>query len=261
MLTCDAPRAFSLTWESMGGVSWVEVTLEPQGEDGTLLRLVHTAHVPEEFWGTYGPGAVGTGWDLSLLGLHLHLGSGGASITQDHGDAWAGSDEGRAVMATSSRRWADASIAGGTDESAARAAEAATTAFYTGVPQESTAGGRGAGGAARLMHAFDVLGDPVRRRILELLAGGELTSGAVTEVVREEFGISQPAVSQHLKVLRENGFATVRPEGTRRLYAVDPSGLREVDAWVQQFSAFWEQSLDALGTELARGRRARRPTR
>ena len=110
------------------------------------------------------------------------------------------------------------------------------------------------------MHAFDVLGDPVRRRILELLASGELTSGAVTEVVREEFGISQPAVSQHLKVLRENGFATVRPEGTRRLYAVDPAGLREVDAWVQQFSAFWEQSLDALGTELARGRRARRTT-
>ncbi len=136
VLTCDAPRAFSLTWESMGGVSWVEVTLEPQGEDGTLLRLVHTAHVPEEFWGTYGPGAVGTGWDLSLLGLHLHLGSGGASITQDHGDAWAGSDEGRAVMATSSRGWAEASIAAGTDESAARAAEAATTAFYTGVPQE-----------------------------------------------------------------------------------------------------------------------------
>jgi DNA-binding transcriptional ArsR family regulator len=108
------------------------------------------------------------------------------------------------------------------------------------------------------MHAFDVLGDPVRRRILELLARGETTSGEVTDVVRGEFGISQPAVSQHLKVLRENGFATVRPEGTRRLYAVDPSGLREVDAWVGQFRDFWEQHLDALGTELARGRLARR---
>jgi DNA-binding transcriptional ArsR family regulator len=108
------------------------------------------------------------------------------------------------------------------------------------------------------MHAFDVLGDPVRRRILELLAQGETSSGEVTDVVRAEFGISQPAVSQHLKVLRENGFATVRPEGTRRLYAVDPSGLREVDAWVAQFRDFWEQHLDALGTELARGRRARR---
>ena len=71
------------------------------------------------------------------------------------------------------------------------------------------------------MHAFDVLGDPVRRRILELLADGEQPSGAVTDVIRAEFGISQPAVSQHLKVLRDNGFATVRPDGARRLYAVD----------------------------------------
>ena len=71
------------------------------------------------------------------------------------------------------------------------------------------------------MHAFDVLGDPVRRRILELLADGEQTSGAVTAVIQDEFGISQPAVSQHLKVLRDNGFATVRPDGARRLYAVN----------------------------------------
>jgi DNA-binding transcriptional ArsR family regulator len=74
------------------------------------------------------------------------------------------------------------------------------------------------------VHAFDVLGDPVRRRILELLAGGEHTSGAITEVIRGEFGITQPAVSQHLRVLRESGFATVRPEGARRLYATSTSG-------------------------------------
>ena len=108
------------------------------------------------------------------------------------------------------------------------------------------------------MHAFDVLGDPVRRRILELLAGGETSAGDVTAVVREEFGISQPAVSQHLRVLRDNGFATVRAEGARRLYAVDPSGLQEVDAWVEQFRVFWDQKLDALGTEIARGKKARR---
>ncbi len=108
------------------------------------------------------------------------------------------------------------------------------------------------------MHAFDVLGDPVRRRILELLASGEHTSGEVVEVVGGEFGISQPAVSQHLRVLRDSGFATVRAAGTRRIYAVDPSGLREVDAWLEQFRGFWEQRLDALGTELARGRRTRR---
>ena len=108
------------------------------------------------------------------------------------------------------------------------------------------------------MHAFDVLADPVRRRILELLADGELTSGAITATVQDEFGISQPAVSMHLRVLREHGFATVRPDGARRVYSVDPTGLREVDAWINDFRRFWGPPLDALGTELARGRRARR---
>jgi DNA-binding transcriptional ArsR family regulator len=108
------------------------------------------------------------------------------------------------------------------------------------------------------MHAFDVLGDPVRRRILELLAGGEQASGAISAVIQEEFGITQPAVSMHLRVLRDNGFATVRAEGARRLYAVEPGPLREVDAWLDHFRGFWSQHLDALATELARGRRERR---
>ena len=108
------------------------------------------------------------------------------------------------------------------------------------------------------MHAFDVLGDPVRRRILELLATAELTSGAITDKVQAEFGITQPAVSQHLKVLRESGFASVRPEGARRLYAVESAPLREVDAWLTPFRGFWEQRLDSLATELARGKRAQR---
>jgi DNA-binding transcriptional ArsR family regulator len=107
------------------------------------------------------------------------------------------------------------------------------------------------------VHAFDVLGDPVRRRILEELARGERSSGSLCAVIAEEFGISQPAVSQHLKVLRDNGFATVRPDGARRLYAVDTRPLEEVDAWVGQFREFWTQRLDALGAELARGRRGR----
>src|SRR5829696_2485823 len=105
------------------------------------------------------------------------------------------------------------------------------------------------------MHAFDVLGDPVRRRILELLADGERAAGDVTAVVRAEFGITQPAVSQHLRVLREHGFTTVRAEGTRRLYAVAPDALDEVDEWVDAFRRRWAQPLDALATELARGRR------
>ena len=108
------------------------------------------------------------------------------------------------------------------------------------------------------MHAFDILGDPVRRRILELLADGEQTSGAITEVIRAEFALSQPAVSQHLRVLRESGFASVRIEGARRFYAVDPSPLSEVDVWLDRFRGLWDQRLDALATELACGRRASR---
>jgi DNA-binding transcriptional ArsR family regulator len=108
------------------------------------------------------------------------------------------------------------------------------------------------------MHAFDVLGDPVRRRILELLAEDEHSAGDVVAAIQAEFGITQSAVSQHLRVLRESGFASVRSEGARRLYAVETAPLRAVDEWLEQFRGFWEGRLDALATEVARGKRARR---
>lgn len=108
------------------------------------------------------------------------------------------------------------------------------------------------------MHAFDVLGDPVRRRILELLARGEHRSGEIVREITREFGISQPAVSQHLKVLRENGFASVRPEGTQRIYSVDVGPLREIDAWLEGFRGFWVHRLEALNTEVERGKRKRK---
>lgn len=105
------------------------------------------------------------------------------------------------------------------------------------------------------MHAFDVLGDPVRRRILERLTEGQHSSGEVVEVIRAEFGISQAAVSQHLKVLRENGFATVEIDGARRLYTLDATPLQQVDDWLGHFRGFWSHKLESLATEVSRGKK------
>jgi DNA-binding transcriptional ArsR family regulator len=105
------------------------------------------------------------------------------------------------------------------------------------------------------MEAFDILGDPVRRRILELLAAGERSAGDVVEVIQAEFGLTQPAVSRQLRVLRESGFAAVRAAGTRRLYALNGEALEDVENWLTDLRRQWSQRLDALETELARGRR------
>lgn len=99
----------------------------------------------------------------------------------------------------------------------------------------------------------------MRRRILELLAPGERAAGEVAGAIQAEFGLTQPAVSRHLRVLRESGFASVRPAGTRRLYALDVAGLEDAEGWLADLRGQWNQRLDALGTELARGRR-RNPT-
>ena len=104
------------------------------------------------------------------------------------------------------------------------------------------------------VEAFDILGDPVRRRILELLADGERSAGEVGEVVQAEFGVTQPAVSRQLRVLRETGFAGVRADGTRRLYALNGEALDGVESWIADLRRQWSQRLDALETELARGR-------
>ncbi len=113
------------------------------------------------------------------------------------------------------------------------------------------------------MHALDVLGDPVRRRILELLGDqrvdghASLSAGNIGDTVRQEFGISQPAVSQHLKVLRETGFASCTVDGQRRLYAIEDAPLQEIDMWLDRYRQFWTQRLDALDTEIRRGQRAK----
>ena len=108
---------------------------------------------------------------------------------------------------------------------------------------------------------FEALGEPVRRLILELLAAGEQPAGAIVAAVQAQTPMSQPAVSQHLKVLREARFVSVRAEGTRRFYALDQAGLDAAQAWLARLADLigpFAQPLDALATEVARGRRSRR---
>lgn len=107
--------------------------------------------------------------------------------------------------------------------------------------------------------ALAALGDPVRRRLLELVHRvGEQPAGALVASLQAERDISQPAVSQHLRVLREARLVQVHAEGTRRLYSVDPTGIDAARDWLAAFADPFSQPLDALATELARGRRDRR---
>ena len=108
------------------------------------------------------------------------------------------------------------------------------------------------------MHAFAVLADPVRRSIVEILRQGEHASGEIVEIVGKDFGIGQSAVSQHLKVLRDNGFASVTVDGAKRIYELDAAPLSEVDQWLSSFRHFWGPKLEALATEIARGKRKRK---
>lgn len=107
------------------------------------------------------------------------------------------------------------------------------------------------------MHPFAVLGDPVRRRLVEVLASGERSAGELVDIVGGEFGITQSAISQQLQVLREQGFAKARAAGRHRIYTLDPKPLRTVSAWVAYYSAFWSTALDDLGNELEHGKAER----
>lgn len=128
---CEPPSRVKVTWEFAGNTSWVTIRIT-EDDDGARLTLEHetTEDFPSDFWTTYGPGATGVGWDLAFLGLALHIATGASKPPE--GSEWESSEGAREFIAASSRRWADASIAAGTPEDAARAAERRTTAFYTG---------------------------------------------------------------------------------------------------------------------------------
>ncbi|MDH2381658.1 SRPBCC family protein [Bradyrhizobium sp. CER78] len=134
--TCEPPRRLAVTWEAMGTVSWLTVTLADDGSRGTRLELEHLSLIEGDFWDRYGPGAVGVGWDLALMGLALCLATApGQLFDRAAAAAWPGSDDGKDFIRRSSADWCRASIKAGTDESAARRAEANTTAFYCGEPE------------------------------------------------------------------------------------------------------------------------------
>lgn len=130
---CDPPNGFAATWEYGGDVTWIEVRLVADGDARTRLELEHIALVSSERWAEFGPGATGVGWELGLMGLGLHVASGGGAVDPQAFAAWSASDEARDFMTRSSQAWGDASIAAGTDPAAATEAAARTTAFYTGV--------------------------------------------------------------------------------------------------------------------------------
>jgi uncharacterized protein YndB with AHSA1/START domain len=131
---CEPPKALGLTWEYGGQTSWVTVRLTARAAERTELELEHMAHVPPEFWDQYGPGAVGVGWDLALMGLGEHVNNPGKpAVTPETAEAWTASEEGRDFARKASADWGRAAIAGGMSEAAAQGAVERTTAFYTGV--------------------------------------------------------------------------------------------------------------------------------
>ena len=128
---CDPPNGFAATWEYGDELNWIELRLSRADAGRTHFELEHTAHVDDTRWAEFGPGAVGVGWDMGLVGLAGHLSSGRA-VDRQAAAAWVASDDGRRFMALSSERWCDASIAAGADREDARAAGERTTAAYTG---------------------------------------------------------------------------------------------------------------------------------
>jgi uncharacterized protein YndB with AHSA1/START domain len=128
---CEPPHRVAMTWEYGGQMSWVDVKLEQTADGRAHLELEHIAHVPDEQWDQFGPGAVGVGWDMALAGLGTHIAT-RESVDPAEAMAWLGSEDGKTFVRQSSDDWCQASIASGTDETSAAAAAARTTAAYTG---------------------------------------------------------------------------------------------------------------------------------
>ena len=130
---CEPPRHLAVTWEFGGQVSWVDVRLAPTANGRAHLELQHVMPVPDATWDQYGPGAVGVGWDMALVGLEIHMAT-GVAVDPQEAAAWLGSENGKAFARQSSDDWCRASVASGADAAAAEVAASRTTAAYTGEP-------------------------------------------------------------------------------------------------------------------------------
>lgn len=130
---CDPPKALEVTWECSGNVSWVHLTLESE-DHGVRLTLEHIMLKDEEseaHWKKFGPGATGVGWDLSFIGLGMHLES-GETIRQEESYAWMGSDEGKEFIRQCALAWGDAHIESGEEADVAGKMAEQTAKFYCG---------------------------------------------------------------------------------------------------------------------------------
>ncbi|KUH93247.1 SRPBCC family protein [Mycobacterium sp. IS-3022] len=130
ILTCDPPQNFTATWESMGSVSWIDVSVVGEGVDRARLVVEHIAQVDDDTWRQFGPGAVGMGWDSMLLGLALHLDT-GESVDPADGQEWTTTEDGRRFLKLSGEQWFAANVAAGEDPGIARgSADRCLKAYY-----------------------------------------------------------------------------------------------------------------------------------
>jgi uncharacterized protein YndB with AHSA1/START domain len=131
--SCDPPNGFTATWEYGGSTTWIELRLTPLGDEETRFELEHISQVDDDTWVQFGPGAVGIGWELGLLGLASHL-STGEAVSPADAAAWSASEQGKEFITLSGRAWGDAAAQAGGDPEEAAAAARRTIEAYTATP-------------------------------------------------------------------------------------------------------------------------------
>ncbi|MFC4223784.1 SRPBCC domain-containing protein [Lysinibacter cavernae] len=228
ILSCDPPGgvtragSFSATWEFGDDVSWIRVAVEPGADDSTLLTLEHVAHVEEGRWLEFGPGAVGVGWELGLVGLVEYLANGSQREIRTEGERWAGSEDGRNFIGHSSEFWGEASAASGTPVDEALAAAARTTAFYTGADSAEATEGIGDLSEAPLLDAGWVEGS--NRSAVDL--------SIVLPLRADELWpwITEPKLLRRWSpVVPDRPFVSLSPVTSRESPAADPVDATVVD--------------------------------